>query len=130
MPKGGYRPNSGPAKGTKYKPRTPKQKGETKAKQKKTRVIKAVSDNIPSLSPEDAKQASGLNLTPLDFMLKVMRDPTEDNNRRDKMAALAAPFCHPRKGEGLGKKEEKESKAKTAGAGRFSASQPPLKVVK
>jgi hypothetical protein len=29
-------------------------------------------------------------------MLRVMRDPTVDPARRDKMAALAAPFCHPR----------------------------------
>jgi hypothetical protein len=33
---------------------------------------------------------------PLDYMLRIMRDPTVDDARRDKMAALAAPFCHPR----------------------------------
>src|SRR5690242_5945739 len=33
---------------------------------------------------------------PLEYMLRIMRDPTVEDTRRDKMAALAAPFCHPR----------------------------------
>lgn len=33
---------------------------------------------------------------PLQYMLRIMRDPSIDDARRDKMAALAAPFCHPR----------------------------------
>jgi hypothetical protein len=33
---------------------------------------------------------------PLEYMLRIMRDPTVDDARRDKMASLAAPFCHPR----------------------------------
>jgi hypothetical protein len=33
---------------------------------------------------------------PLDYMLRVMRDPTADNDRRDNMARAAAPYCHPR----------------------------------
>jgi hypothetical protein len=33
---------------------------------------------------------------PLEYMLRIMRDPTVEDARRDKMAALAAPFCHPR----------------------------------
>lgn len=43
-------------------------------------------------------------LTPLEYMLKIMRDPNEDKERRAHMAILAAPFCHVRKGESLGKK--------------------------
>lgn len=34
--------------------------------------------------------------TPLDYMIRVMRDPTADKERRDKMAAAAAPYVHPR----------------------------------
>lgn len=34
--------------------------------------------------------------TPLDYMLRVMRDPSADHERRDKMAAAAAPYVHPR----------------------------------
>jgi hypothetical protein len=33
--------------------------------------------------------------TPLDYMLKVMRDPDAPAERRDRMAAAAAPFSHP-----------------------------------
>ena len=31
---------------------------------------------------------------PLEYMLKVMRDPKADLNRRDGMAAAAAPYLH------------------------------------
>lgn len=41
-----------------------------------------------------AIEASGL--TPLEWMLSVLRDPKVDNDRRDKMARDAAPFVHPR----------------------------------
>lgn len=34
--------------------------------------------------------------TPLEYMLRVMRDPTAEHSRRDDMAAKAAPFIHPR----------------------------------
>lgn len=34
--------------------------------------------------------------TPLDYMLRVMRDALADNDRRDKMAAAAAPYVHPK----------------------------------
>lgn len=33
---------------------------------------------------------------PLDYMLKVMRDPKADHRRRDAMAMAAAPYLHPR----------------------------------
>ena len=70
------------------------------------------------------------NLTPLDLMLRGMRDPNEPKETRYRLAIAAAPFIHPRKGEGQGKKEDKADRAKVAGAGRFAASKPPvLKVV-
>ncbi len=34
--------------------------------------------------------------TPLDYMLRVMRDPGAEYERRDRMAATAAPFVHPK----------------------------------
>ena len=34
--------------------------------------------------------------TPLEYMLRVMRDPSVDHERRDRMAANAAPFVHAR----------------------------------
>lgn len=41
-----------------------------------------------------AIEASGE--TPLDYMLRIMRDPTQDHERRDRMAASAAPYVHAR----------------------------------
>jgi hypothetical protein len=43
-----------------------------------------------------SKQKQNVDELPLEYMLRIMRDPTIDDARRDKMAALAAPFCHPR----------------------------------
>ena len=114
MARGGYRPNSGPPKGTKYRPRGSKK--QTK----------------PDETPQDIiDKAEAENLSPLEYMLNVMNDELADKNRRDRMAIAAAPFIHSRKGEGLGKKDEASERAKTAGAGRFSASaSPKLTVVK
>mgnify|MGYP001291893643 CR=1 FL=1 len=68
--------------------------------------------------------------TPLEHLLRVMNDPKESEETRLRAASLAAPFCHVRKGEGAGKKEEKQGRAESAGKGRFRASAPPqLKVV-
>jgi len=32
---------------------------------------------------------------PLDYMIRVMRDPTTEPHRRDAMAKAAAPYLHP-----------------------------------
>ena len=42
----------------------------------------------------EAAQAGGD--LPLDYMLRVMRDPTASAKRRDEMAKAAAPFLHSR----------------------------------
>lgn len=34
--------------------------------------------------------------TPLDYMIRVMRDPSVEHDRRDRMAAAAAPYVHPK----------------------------------
>ena len=34
--------------------------------------------------------------TPLEYMLRVLRDPTVEYKRRDEMAKGAAPYLHPR----------------------------------
>lgn len=69
-------------------------------------------------------------LEPLDYMLSVMNDPMADKDRRDRMAIAAAPFVHPRIAEGKGKKQEKDEKAKNAGAGKFAPGRPPIALVK
>lgn len=118
MARGGYRPGAGrkPKNSNTQSPKKPK-KGEGKKQ-------------APTVPADIAAEALAENTTPLDYMLKVMRDPAVEKERRDRMAVCAAPFCHARKGEGAGKKEEKEDRAKKAGAGRFAPSAPPLKVVK
>lgn len=93
---------------------------------------------MDQLSVELAKEIDGgkaepgapEGLDPLTYMLRVMNDPNEDPAVRRQMAVAAAPYVHPRKGEGIGKKEEKADRARAAGQGRFSPSAPPkLKVV-
>jgi len=105
MPRGGYRPGAGRPKGSK-----------TKCKGAETVTGSRVSANSE-------------NLTPLEFMLRIMRDPSEDADRRARMAIAAAPFCHARKGEGSGKTDKAE-RARVAGSGKFSPSKPPLSLVK
>jgi phage terminase small subunit len=118
--RGGYRPNSGPAKGTKYKKRGDVSAPKPKSPKRKRSGI-----------PEDIiAEAAAENMTPLDYMLKVMMDINADPARRDRMAVAAAPFVHPRKGEGEGKKEGKADRAAEAGKGKFAPSKPPLALVK
>ena len=45
---------------------------------------------------EIADAAVKEGLTPLEYMLTVLRDRTVDPERRDRMAAAAAPYIHPR----------------------------------
>lgn len=42
---------------------------------------------------QEAKEAG---LTPLGYMLRVMRDPKTDITRRDDMAKACAPYMHPK----------------------------------
>lgn len=182
MTAGGYRPNSGPMPGTKYRPRANKKAKVSKVPKKRGRPPKAkvesadcVADivkeivvevaakvarpvkvkktikpvaNIPvdviaspvqvpiapqptSLAPADiANAAAAVNLTPLDYLLSVMNNPTEDQNIRIRVAGMIAPFIHPKPGERTGKKDEKEEKAQTAFTGKFKAGRSPLSLVK
>jgi hypothetical protein len=90
MPRGGARPNSGPKKGTKY------------------------ASKKEAYDPE-----SPAGEMPLDYMLRIMRDPKAKIGRRDRMAVVALPFTAAR-GAGvqrLGKKEAAEAAARRAGEG-------------
>jgi hypothetical protein len=54
---------------------------------------------------EEARAAAkATGILPLEYMLRVMRDPNADTKRRDAMATAAAPYLHPRVGavEGIG----------------------------
>lgn len=58
-------------------------------------------------------------LMPLEYMLKVMRDPSVDVERRDRMAVVAAPYCHAKLSERkmVGQKERQAESARQAGVG-------------
>jgi len=45
---------------------------------------------------EIADKAAEEGITPLEYMLQVMRDEAAEDPRRDDMAKAAAPFIHPR----------------------------------
>jgi hypothetical protein len=57
-------------------------------------------------------------ISPLQYMLAVVRDPKADTKRRDTMALAAAPYCHPKVVDRwAGKREIKAHRAKHALAG-------------
>lgn len=127
MPRGGARPGAG----------RPKKQPEAVKPAKKPSANPAPSPKVdangykddptwpfgkqPPQEPEPPPDLS--NLMPLDYLLEVMRDHQEERGRRMQAATLAAPYCHPKKGE-AGKKEEKAAAAKKI-ASRFSPAAPP-----
>lgn len=88
VPRGGYRPGAG-------RPR-----------------------KVP-VPPENIQQsAADSGMSPLDYMLGVMRDGGADPGRRDRMAIAAAPYVHPKPSEvAPGKKAEAELASLTAERG-------------
>ena len=70
-------------------------------------------------------------MTPLEYLLAVMRDESQPSERRDQAAHWLLPYFYPKAtARQLGKKEEREERAKQAQTGRFSASKPPLKIIR
>ena len=67
-------------------------------------------------------------LTPLDYVMQVMRCNSADPLRRDKMAIAALPFMH-RKLEDAGKKVTKAKSAEKVAAGRFAPAPAPKHAV-
>jgi len=105
MARGGFRVGAGRPKGS---------KGKTAKSKRTTHTTRAAGTGT---------------MTPLEFMLAVMRDPKQDRELRTRMAVAAAPYIHTRAGEGKGKKNDQADKAKKAGAGKFAQGKAPLKVV-
>lgn len=68
--RGGYRPNAG------------RKKGSVASHRK--------------LAGEATARSVGDGITPLEYLLNVMRDETADTKRRDDAAKAAAPFLHAR----------------------------------
>lgn len=52
--------------------------------------------SVSKLSQEVAAEAVKAGITPLDYMLAVMRDKNASQARRDEMAKAVAPYVHPR----------------------------------
>jgi hypothetical protein len=50
----------------------------------------------PNKPKTDRVEMAASGMLPLDYMLSVMRDPKASDERRDAMAARAAPYCHAR----------------------------------
>lgn len=105
MARGGYRPGAG-------RPKRGSKSGKTLAQNDQV----FIQDHS---APTDTADKIAANLTPLEYMLRIMRDPGADPARRDRMAAMAAPFIHRKAGE-PGKKEEKQDRAEKASTGKFA----------
>jgi hypothetical protein len=52
--------------------------------------------SVSKKTTEVAQRAAESGLTPLEYMLKVMRNSKAPAGRRDEMAKAAAPYMHPR----------------------------------
>lgn len=66
------------------------------------------------------------DLTPLEFALSVMNDPTQCADRRDRFCIALLPYFHSKMGE-IGKKDQANTQAKLASeTGRFKASVTPI----
>lgn len=72
--------------------------------------------------PEPEQDLS--DMTPLEFLLSVMRNPKESDTRRMQAATIAAPYCHP-KAEEKGKKAAKQEAAAAAGSKFARPAAPP-----
>lgn len=81
MPRGGARPNAGRKPGS-------VEGDKTKSTKVKARSLAAKTLHI-------ARKAAMEGQTPLEYMLQVMRNST-DQRRKDAMAIAAAPYIHPR----------------------------------
>ena len=152
--RGGYRPGSGRKKGKKTDlEKNPEKlvllsKAEEFAIFYKGILARATQGKKPTAAESQKMQQLAAELTktyesggenegkpieellPLEFMLKLMNDKSNDLEMRARMAQAAAPYIHARAGEGVGKKDEKADRAKRAAGGKFAPGKPPvLKVV-
>lgn len=125
MPRGGSRPGAGRPKKQVVAPEAPVKSPAKKRVPPKVDADGYKTDpNWPFGKQEAGPQPDLSDLMPLDYLLEVMRDPTEERGRRMQAATLAAPYCHPKKGESS-KKDDAAAKTKAAAAGKFGRREPP-----
>jgi phage terminase small subunit len=78
----------------------------------------------PAPAPAEPPAAPEVSaLSPLDYLLSVVRDVGADEKTRLQAAAIAAPFVHAKPAP-IGKKEQRQEDAKKVGS-KFAASAPP-----
>ena len=65
-----------------------------------------------------------------EYLEKLLVSSAIDKKTKIQVANILLPFQHPRLGEGKGKKEDKEDRAKRASQGKFAAGKPPIALVK
>jgi len=112
MARGGYRPGSGPKKGTKYRPR----------RKKEPLAAEVIKGNAPP-----ASDAEKTDLEAGEYLRRAWNDPNIEPALRIRAAEVVFRVT----GEKKGKKVLAAERATVVGKGRFSASAPPqLSVVK
>jgi len=89
------------------------------------KVMNKLSAAMEGRATGKAPTATDGKRDPLTYLLDTMNDDSLEPDVRFRAAVAAAPFVHPRAGEGKGKKEDKADRAKAAGSGKFQAGAPP-----
>jgi len=153
MSRGGYRPGAGRKKGSGKKAEVKSlpllAKAEEIAAFYAGLMEKARSGQ--KMTPDDRKQLNALlqdmtlihgggDVAPVteadetkdakEYLEKLLVSSAIDKKTKIQVANILLPFQHPRLGEGKGKKEDKEDRAKRAAAGKFAAGKPPIALVK
>jgi phage terminase small subunit len=110
MPRGGARPGAGRPKGS---------RNGTSTKAVKAQAAAAVAPKPGPKKRATVTAAPAAPVSPLEYMLTVMRDPAVDPTRRDRMAQAAAPFVHAKMeaAKPPSKAEEVEQASQIAGRG-------------
>lgn len=138
MPRGGARPGAG------RKPKKPSDGGAKPVAHAPTGVKEPGSPEKWPFGTKPAAEGKGepqneaderddgltpeqrAGMSPLDYLLAVMRSPDASNSARMQAAIQAAPYVHPKLAP-AGKKDARNDTAKKAS--KFAASAPPLKLV-
>jgi hypothetical protein len=118
MARGGYKPGAGRPKGSKTLHKRP----ETATPLGGEALAGAYRDLLGIDEPKDE--------SPMEYGLRVMRDPLADRERRDRMAIALLPYLHKRQADARPTvREQRKTAAKEAGAGLFAPSAPPARLV-
>jgi phage terminase small subunit len=96
MPRGGYRPGAGRPRGS-------------RTARPDLQLVESPFGSFDALVQPRSPESD--DLSPMQFLLRVMRDPNEMSERRDRAAALLLPYMHSRRA-GKSKKEAEAERAR------------------